>query len=217
MKASGYVKIHKCSYRELRQWNHTDCEEAQVSCLWTDHLFSQLSETPSLSSGLGSALLFSHSCSLEVNDGPPRQMSAKFCSVLQRSTKCGVHWLLCCGFLCRHIASYPSQGRAPWLWELWWEFLILKGFVPKTRTAEPSEFRIIGPMNHYTAAEFPPLQLEFSLWSSSALSSYVLHYLWSLCFHPFLFFAMTIHGKKTTLVSFLFFVVNNFKFKFWGD
>lgn len=103
----------------------------------------------------------------------------------------------------------PIPGQSPMAVGTLMRIFILKGFVPKTRT----EFRVIGPMNHYTAAELPPLHLEFTVLSSSALSLHALHYLRSLHFHPFLFFSMTIHRKNTTLVNFLFFVVNHFKLK----
>lgn len=90
----------------------------------------------------------------------------------------------------------PIPGHSPTAVGTLMRVFILKGFVPKECTAEPSEFRVIGPMNHYTAAELPPLHIEFTVLSSSALSLNVLHHLRSLHFHPFLFFSMTIHRKR---------------------
>lgn len=204
---------------ELRQWNHIDYEEAQVSCLWTDHLFSQVSETPSLSSGLGSALLFSHSCSLEVNDGPSRQMPAKFFSVFQWSTKCGVHWLLCCfalvffpdtylhthpraqphgcgnsdeGFHSKGVCAQRMHSRA-FRVQSYWPHEPLHSCWTPTTTYWVYCFIILSPLLECSP---PP--------SKSAFPSI------SIFFHDNT-------QKKTTLLSFLFFVVNNFKFKIWGD
>lgn len=81
----------------------------------------------------------------------------------------------------------PIPGQSPMAVGTLMRVFILKGFVPKTCIAEPAEFRVIGPMNHYTAAELPPLHHEFTVWTSSALCLHDLHYLQSLCFHFYFF------------------------------
>lgn len=147
-------------------------------------------------------------------------MSAEFCSMLHWSIKCGAHWLLCCGFLSRHIASYPSQGRAPWLWELWWGFFILKGFVPKMCVPEPlcneqgsellAPWTITRLLNSHHCIVSLLFDILSPLLACSPLPS-------KSVFQSISIFSMIIHRRKTIVASFLFFVLIHSKFKFWGD
>lgn len=190
------------------QWNHTDCEEAQVPCLWTGHLFSQLSETPSLSSVVGSTLLFPHSCCLEVNDDPSRQISAEFCSMLHWSIKCGVHWLHCCGFLSRYIAAYPSRCRVPCLRERWRGFSGLRIFVPKSCIPEPvcSEQGsvLFAPWNISQAVEHSHQYIISLLFWHPEPSPYMSSTIFKLCISIYFSFFLWQCTKERPLLPVLF-------------